>query len=321
MGAQILADSLSPDGVRLTTFQLTYPRIIHAEMMTHRVFSRNAASSRAIPVKKMIASVMDEPYVPMSWGKNQKGMQAGEEVDADARGDANDAWLSARDAAVEYAKELLDVGIHKQLTNRLLEPFLWYTAIFTATEWSNFFHLRNNAAAHPDIATIAAMMQELYEELEPTPLRYGDWHLPLVSKEERFNTSRYLAAGIHGGATQADIDKAVQELVKISVGRCARVSYLTHEGKRDPQADIDLHDRLLKSGHMSPFEHVARPATPEDAYTATVKLADVKLTRKNQGDGGTLFHVSPEDQWHGNFRGFVQYRKTIPNESDIMGSK
>lgn len=272
--AKILADSISPDGVRLTTFEVTFPRIVLAEFNTHRMFSRNSASSRAIPVKKLIERVQGDPYIPTSWGKNQKGMQAGEDVPLSEQAFSRDVWLHARDNAVNDALLLLDSGIHKQITNRLLEPFMWHTVIVTATDWANFFHLRNNEMAHPDIQIPARMMQELYESQEPTFVDHDNWHLPLW--------------GFEGD------DAWWADAPKISVGRCARVSYLTHDGKRDPAADIDLHNRLLTSGHMSPFEHVAKP----------------------MGPGGIAIH--PGALYSGNFRGWVQYRKTIPGEADML---
>jgi len=301
--AKILADSLSPDGVRLTTFEVTFPRIILSEFNTHRQFSRNSASSRAIPVEKMIKRVMEDPYVPSSWGKNQKGMSADENIYGLGAENALSAWYNARDSAIRYARKLLEIGVHKQLTNRLLEPFMWHTVICTSTEWVNFFHLRNNAQAHPDIQTIAKMMQVLYESpLELRKLNYGEWHLPLVQRTEDMH------ALFDAGLAQVDnADSLIDELlVKISVARCARVSYLTHDGKRDIQADLNLYDKLLTSGHLSPFEHVARPvkvfAGPDvndDAYRVVF-------------DGA-------HNPWCGNFRGWVQYRKLIPNESDILG--
>lgn len=313
--AKILADSMSPDGVRLTTFEITFPRIILAEFNTHRVFSRNSASSRAIPVEKMIKQVQENPYVPSSWGKNQKGMQAGEELSEDSALVATSDWLGARDAAVAKAKSLLITGVHKQLTNRLLEPFMWHTVIVTATEWSNFFHQRNNVMAHPDIQRIAAMMQELYETEEPKPLQYGRWHLPLVDWVADMCALRDLdlICADHDGY---QIDEM---LAKISVGRCARVSYLTHDGKRDLEADIRLHDELLQNGHMSPFEHVARPATVDDDATCVTHLTKVELDISDHLSG--TLSVAPKKQWHGNLCGWVQYRKMIPNESDILRSQ
>lgn len=239
--ARILADSLSPDGARLVTFELTYPRIIHAEMMTHRVFSRNAASSRAIPVEKMIRLVNENPYIPSSWGKNQKGMQAGEDLPQEAAEQATQEWLKARDLAVGQAQKLLDLGLHKQLTNRLLEPFQWYTALFTGSEWDNFFHLRCHKDAHPDIRMLAEKMRDEFTSSTPKALDYNEWHMPLIFDDD------YDDAILENPTNPL----AVQEkLCKISVGRCARVSYLTHDGKRDHSKDIELYDRLFVGGHM-----------------------------------------------------------------------
>lgn len=312
-GAQIHADSLSPDGVRLTTMEITFPRYILAEMNTHRMLSKSSASSRAIPVDKMLKRVMDDPYVPTVWGKNQKGMQAEVEVDAETAEKAKMNWLELRSEAVWKATRLLELGIHKQITNRLLEPWLWHTCIVTGTEWSNFFHLRNNPAASPDFQTIAAMMQELYEELEPEKVDYDDWHMPLVGPED------YDAAWEQGLAQKAgDSEALTQLLVKVSVARCARVSYLTHDGKRDLQADLDLHDRLLESGHCSPFEHAARPMTDDDVKSLDVHVARVTGFTDTEAYRGP---VRRYNRWAGNLRGWVQYRKLIPHEADILAPR
>lgn len=310
--AKILAHSVTPDGVPLVSVELRYPRIIHAEMMTHRMFSRNAASSRAIPVEKMIQSVMDNPYIPSEWGKNQKGMQAEELLGEKFAEMARSRWLRARDHAVVDAEHLLNLGVHKQLTNRLLEPFLWYTAIYTATETSNFFNLRDHVDAHPDIRIIAKKWRDAMEASTPRELKYGEWHLPLIQAGEPVDWDN-----------PQDGQLSDAECIQVSVGRCARVSYLTHDGKRDPQADIDLHDRLLKSGHLSPFEHVARPANNDDwkpqndALRGPVRYApDIQI--KDVGDGPYAW-LPPEKQWHGNLRGWVSYRKMIPHEDDILG--
>lgn len=264
--AKILADSVSPAGHRLTTFELTYPRIIHAEMMTHRVFSRNAASSRAIPAAKLIQAVIDNPFVPEAFTENRPGMTACNFV-TDQKS-ARNSWLGARDRAVFSALELCELNVHKQHVNRLLEPFQWYTAIFTGTDWANFLALRTHADAQPEIQRLAFLVQGALEANAPEPYGYGDWHAPLLP----------------------DIDELweaypIGDIKKISAGRCARVSYLTHDGKRDPQADIELCDRLIASGHMSPLEHVATPS----------------------------YH--PED-W-ANLRGWAQMRRFIPNEANF----
>lgn len=279
--ARVLADSVF-EGSRLTTLEVTFPRIVLAEVNTHRRFSRNSASSRAIPVEKMIRMVQESPYVPGEWGSNQKGMQAGEELSPERIEQARNGWLSARDAAVAHAQQLLELGLHKQLTNRLLEPFMWHTAIISSTEWDNFFHLRCHPAAHPDIRITAEKMQAAIRLSAPEALRIGQWHLPLIFKEDREVAESFFSPM----SSEAEYWGLLQ---KISVGRCARVSYLTHDGRRDLQADVQLHDSLLVNGHMSPFEHVARPWT----------LAD--------------------DPDTGNFDCWVQYRKTIPQEWDRLG--
>ncbi len=292
--AKILADSISPDGVRLTTFEVTMPRIVLAEFNTHRMFSRNSASSRAIPVKKMLKRVMEDPYVPSTWGKNQKGMQAGDRVDENMANLAKATWLGARQQAVNCVEVLLKLGIHKQLTNRLLEPFMWHTVIVTATEWSNFFNLRNNEMAHPDIQKPAALMQALYEGNAPRKLDYSEWHLPLIHDEDWLLARKLPFL----------FSELAQALVKISCARCARISYLTHDGKRDLEKDLELYDRLLQPGHMSPFEHAARP------------LQDTDFNKF-----GLPSHEFPKQKhktFLGNFRGWVQHRKEIPGEADIL---
>lgn len=276
---KIIADSVSRAGDRLTTMEVTFPRIILAEFNTHRVFSRNSASSRAIPLATQLERITQDPFVPEYWGKLQAGMQANEVVDDTAAFRAQVEWMDACSEAVAFAGRLNKLGIHKQLTNRLLEPFMWHTVIVTATEWSNFFALRNNSMAQPEIHTIAAMMQEAYDSGEPDFVDSGKWHLPLIQPDEL------------GGD--------IETLKKVSAGRCARVSYLTHDGVRDQSKDVELYGRLTSSGHMSPLEHVATPA----CYETSSGEAD-ELEWKSSG-------------FIGNFRGWKQLRKFIPHENDF----
>lgn len=335
--AQIIADSMSPDGVRITSIVATYPRIIHAEVMTHRVFSRNAASSRAIPIEKMLQKVEEDPYVPTEWGANQKGMQAGELLTGAAAEKARSNWLIARDHAVTQARALLDTGVHKQLTNRLLEPFLWYTCLITATEWDNFFNLRCHPDAHPEIRKIAELMREEMRSHCPRQLEYGQWHLPFVDFDR---DSEALGLDPHKQA-----EEAREALKGISSGRSARISYETHDGVRDVSKDVELHDRLLASGHMSPFEHPARPMTEEELmghchWTLeleggervtekrppwNVPQVDTEGLTEEQGywqwaDGRRIVRHHGWTAFCGNFNGWVQYRKTIPGESNVLGS-
>lgn len=270
--AQVIADSRSPHGVRLTTMQITMPRIVLAEFNTHKMFSRGSQSSRARPLAKTIADVLADPFVPEEWGANQSGMQAGAALDG-ALADAADAeWRAALADAVRHAERLGQIGVHKQLANRLLEPFMAHTVLVSATEWRNFFALRVHPDAQPQIQRAARLALEQYLASTPVELDYGQWHLPLLSDDER---------------PLAATDPAFW--LKVSTGRCARVSYLTHQGVRDTAADVELYDRLLTSRHMSPFEHPARPLRPAEG-----------------GAGG----------WSGNFRGWHQHRKDIAHEAD-----
>ncbi len=239
--AKVIADSLSiPGGVRLTTIQATMPRIILAELNTHRNFSRNSASSRAIPVEKRIQAVLDNPFVPAAFGANKAGMQAGADLDAEVNERSRLEWLTARNNAVDSAKFLAEWGVHKQWANRLLEPFSWTTVVITATEWENFFNQRCSSMAQPEIREIAERTRRAMAESVPRRLGNGEWHLPYVQPAELYE----------------DVDD-MNYFVRLSTARCARVSYLTQEGKRDTAADIALYDRLYASKHLSPFEHPA----------------------------------------------------------------
>ena len=293
--AKVLADSLSPDNVRLTTMEVTFPRIVLAEFNTHRMFSRNSASSRAIPVKKMLERVINDPFLPVYWGKNQKGMQASEELSPEAKALALEQWLLARDNAVNVVKVLQEphIDLHKQIANRLLEPFLWHTVIVTSTEWENFWGLRCNKEAQPEIRIIAEMMRWEYNASVPMHLSFDQWHLPLVSEQHELYDAGY----------------DTNDLCRISVGRCARVSYLTHDGKREPEADVQLCERLWSSGHMSPGEHVARPMTRDDGEKILHKMAPVSVD---------VLDIDVRNIFAGNFRGWVQMRKEMPCEDNFL---
>src|SRR5215469_16907494 len=183
--ARVLLDSRSPAGVRLVTLEVTFPRFVLSEFNTHRVLSRNSASSRAIPTSKLIERVESDPVLPLAWGRNQKGMSASDVLTDEEEEDAKRIWLSARDAAVEHARKLMELKVHKQELNRVLEPFLWHTVIVTATEWDNFFTLRCAPNAQPEIRAAALKMREAMEGSKPSPVPYGEWHLPLVLDDER----------------------------------------------------------------------------------------------------------------------------------------
>lgn len=248
--AKIIADTICA-GARITTMQLRYPRFVHAEFMTHRVFSRNASSSRAIPVERLIQDVIVDPAVPIHWGKNEPGMQAREEHDAPVvfRYDsvcAEDAWLRARDVAIDAARRYAKAGYHKQVVNRLLEPFSHINVVVTATDWENFFELRDHEDAQPEIQVLARAMRIAMADSEPTDERI---HLPYCSNEDY--SQLVMEFGFLGVELAA---------MKVSAARCARVSYLTHDGKVPLlAADLGLYERLAGGVpfHASPLEHQA----------------------------------------------------------------
>lgn len=299
--ARVILDSIGPNNVRLTTFEVTIPRIVLAEFNTHRMFSRNSASSRAIPVEKMLKRVQDDPFIPSYWGKNQKGMQAEEELSPEAQDIARRKWRGAKENARISAEELLEIGVHKQLTNRLIEPFMWHTIVFTATELENFYALRANKMAQPEIRIPAEMLIAAFEESTPMRLEAGEWHLPFVTNYDL----RRLATGTWAWEGVAPLEPAKVDWpfwCKVSAARCARVSYLTHEGKRDLSADIARHDDLVSNGHMSPLEHPAMALTTKQWKALANAMAVEWIERRVPV---------------GNFWGWHQYRKTIENEHNF----
>jgi thymidylate synthase ThyX len=178
--AKIILDSISPDRERITTFELEFPRFILSEFNTHRMLSRNTASSRAIPTSKMLELIKDNPALPISWGKNQPGMQASEELGTQDQDRALHTWLRARDSACLHTGILAELGVHKQLANRLVEPFQMVKTVCTATCWENFWSLRDHELAQPEFRELAHQMHQLYLNNQPTPVGYYSWHLPYV---------------------------------------------------------------------------------------------------------------------------------------------
>lgn len=237
---KIIADSISEAGYRLTTFQLEYWRGIHGELLTHRMLSRSASSSRATPVEKMIKQVRERPAGPIHWGANQKGMQAFKEV-TDPE-EAKALWIEAANAAADQAEKLLALGLHKQVANRVLEPFQYMQTVVTATDWANFFSLRCHKDAQPEFRVLAEEMREQLHTNTPDKVGKYGWHLPYLRED--------------------DADLPINTKIACCIARCARVSYMNHDGSTTTvEQDMDLYKRLLGSEprHASPAEHVARP--------------------------------------------------------------
>lgn len=280
---KIIADSIYGDKDRITTFEIEYPRFIHAELMTHRLFSRNAASSRAISISKMINNVQASPAHPLVWGLDQKGMQAKDTHDSPAS--CLYSWRKAMESAVFHARALQKLGLHKQIVNRVLEPFQVMKTVVTATEFDNFFWLRCHTDAQPEIEILARAMHKAFEESEPNVLYGRDWHTP-------YFRDGYWAYG-------EETTTPLEDALKISSSCCAQVSYLVLDDSLEKAYAI--YDKLVDSEpvHASPFEH---PATPCLAYKEYW----------SEQEGTT--HIDREGNiWSGNLKNWVQYRQLIDN--------
>lgn len=277
---KIVADSLIDLGLnqysnntRLTTFIVKFPRMINAEMLRHRALSFNSASSRAIPIERINSAVRDNPAHPIHWGAAQKGMQAETELDdtdpcwlipgrtqGTTRDLAKFLWSSARDAALHFSNELNEIGAHKQIANRLTEPFQCITLIISGVFWENFFALRASEYAQPEFKHLAYMMLEEYNKSIPEIKK------PITDHQLPYNFAKLPLESLHAPFIDQIPDSVSSEdKIKIAVARCARLSYMTHDNKLDIDADLQLYDRLVTAGHMSPTEHIAA-ATPGHLY-------------------------------------------------------
>jgi hypothetical protein len=285
--AKIIADTVNPDvpESRITTFEVYAPRYLLAEVNTHGVIAKSAASSRAIPVKKRIEMVRNEPWVPDVFGKNRPGMQSVEALDDAAQVEARKIWNFAIQDAIKHAEALKETDVHKQFANRVLEPYTYYSGVMTGTEWDNFWWLRISEDADPGFKVLATKMKEAYDASVPVAREY---HLPYVSEED-LNT--YLKWGIE--------TKPVT-LLKVSSARCARVSYVSLEtGKPSTlEEDLQLIEKLTKptGAHLSPFDHAA--------MADHIVIADDEYYWRN-----------PEA--HGRFWGWVPYRNVLEQDLGI----
>lgn len=281
--AVIIADSISEQGCRVTTFEITCHRFVLAEFNTHRVISRNSASSRAIPVSKQIRRIEENLALPVAWPSEQSGMQGGEALSPEEQKELEVIWAEAAEDTILFVDLLVEKGLHKSVTNRLLEPFMWHTIVCTSTAWENFFAQRCSPLAQPEIRAVAELMRGVYEASTPKLVHEGQWHLPYIQDEEWEDPS-------------LDLDA----MTKISAARCARVSYLTQDGVRDHSKDLELYDRLIgaRPMHASPLEHVCTPAK---------NMHKVNIFRT----GKSLELTLPK---YGNFLGWHQLRYDVEAE-------
>ena len=283
ISAKVIKDSVSPDGVRLTTLEVVMPRYMLAELATHRVFSKNASSSRAIPTARASAAVESQIVMPVRWGKNQSGMQPSlENLEGDDLAIAEAIWTNAANVCLDASRALAALGLHKQWSNRPLEWFGTIRLVLTSTKWGNFFNLRDHPAAQDEIHYLSHDIKEALNGSTPQHLRYGQWHIPYVSDEELLQLTS-------------------EEALKVSSARCARSSYKTTEGVTSTLSeDLKLFERL-KAGvgeeeedpfHASPTEHQGRPARYWENFADKT----------------------------GNLHGWVQYRKVVENVAGLSSN-
>lgn len=328
ISAEIVADSLSSvDGTRITTFVIEYPRIIHSEIMTHRMFSRNAASSRAIPIGRVIQQIQENCAMPVAWGANQAGMQAEKECTTPVKVKILDetdsfderlsfyinevpvaarrAWKMASNDAIKYAQAFSDAGYHKQIANRLLEPFQMMRTIVTSTDYENFFHLRCHKDADPTIQELANCMREAYQKNEEEGLvellDVGEWHTPFVHHYRGVDGLSYGLSvwdeEIEGW--KLDQELTLEEALKVSSSCCAQVSFRKLDTSLEKA--ISIYDKLVNSKpvHASALEHCATPIDYDFFQSKSWPKGITHLDRNG-------------NYYSGNFKSFIQYRQLIP---------
>ena len=339
--AKIIAHSKSSvTGKEIITWELVYPRFIHSEFLTHRLFSRNAASSRAIPVAKMLEMVREHPAMPVRFGANQAGMQdkgvdhdglvyckglvhpeligvqgcptSLEEAIAKAHVPADEAWFLAAHNASEFAESFANAGYHKQVANRLIEPFQWMKTVMTATEDDNWFWLRDHNDADPTIHALASVMWEAKQNSVPTVLEPGEWHLPYVTARRQ----HWRTEGDFGPMMYWDFRSGTMLTLKqakaVSASCCAQVSYRKLDDTLEKAQMV--YQRLVGSEpvHASPFEHQATPMEATNKWDCTDDGVNVPKMPWTWEEGIT--HIDRKNNfWSGNFKNWIQHRQLIPD--------
>lgn len=298
--AKVIADSVCPEGVRMTTMEIEYPRFILAELNTHRMLSKNSASSRAIPVQAMHDFIRANPAMPVSWGKNQPGMKASEELTGSESKNAIHIWNQAKDDALHWADALAHkLGVHKQIANRITEPWMTMKTVISGTEWRNFFHLRNHADAQPEIKALAEAMTVAYTTHLPVPLKPGEWHLPYIT------TAQYVPTGELQYFDENFNRLSLEDAKIISASCCAQVSYR----KNDPgfTKAFRIWEQLIENDpvHASPIEHQATP----------MNIDSMSRFEPETWEAGVSHVSANSDLWSGNLRGWIQHRKLIEKEA------
>lgn len=298
--AKVIADSIGPTGIRITTMEIEYPRFILAELNTHRMLSKNSASSRAIPVQAMHEQITQNPAEPVFWGKNQPGMQAAEELTGDDLYMSKYYWDAAKSAAIRFAKAMSERGLHKQIANRGTETWMMMKTVITGTEYSNFYWLRDHSDAQPELRELARKMYKAHTESKPRQLEPGEWHLPYVW------TCRDIIGNIYYRDSHGE-ELSLEDAIVVSASCCAQVSYRKNDDSLEKARRI--YNQLINSkpAHASPVEHQATPMP--------LRYLGREDTGRKYWPKGISHQCQDGSYWSGNLQGWVQYRKTLDGEA------
>lgn len=308
--AKVICDSISQEGIRITTLELDYPRFIHAELMTHRMLSKNCSSSRAIPISTMAQQILENMAIPEFFGANQSGMQSEKEIQFPNL--AKKLWISCGRGAVEDSKTLSeDLKLHKQISNRVTEPFQMIKVLVTATEWDNFFNLRIEKSAQPEIAILAYKIYMAMEESKPTEIKAGEWHLPYIERkfDVKGDIHYYLSSG-----EEVDLETAK----KVSASCSAQTSYRKND--ESVEKAVKIFDMLINAEvkHSSPFEHLATPIkqalhieTVDFDTNGSVNVSQIPET----WELGLTHSDRNGNLWCGNLKCWISYRHRFVSDN------
>lgn len=318
ISVKVLADSISEKGDRITSFELEYPRFLHCELMTHRVLSKNSSSSRAIPIGSMIDYTMNNMAMPVFWGKKKKGMQATEEINPEV---AKFLWVESFQNAVQSLKKMDEVLLHKQIANRILEPFQMMKVVLTGTDFDNFFNLRFHTDTLPEFVMLVDKMYKAMDESIPNTLRAGEWHLPYVhiSQTENPEDTYYFVydgntSGSETSGYNYEIRLTLEEAKKWSTSHCASVSYRTEQ--LSEKGVEGIFDMLVQADvvHSSPLEHQATPIKLPN-WSMDGRL-DVNLIDDIETWEEGITHLKRSGELcSGNLTGYIQHRHLIQNNT------
>lgn len=298
---KVIADSIAANGKRMTTFELVYHRYVHSEFLTHRALSKNASSSRAVPLKTAAEHVAENPAIPVHWGKNQPGMQSKEQLSGIELSAAQELWQKSIETAIDTAGQLQQLNAHKQWAARVLEPYQLIKVVVSGTDWDNLLWLRDDEEAQPEIEELARCIQIAFDTNIPVKLYHGEWHLPYIDT--------YRDPLMDDALHYLDADGnplSLEDAKKISASSCAQVSYRRLNDSKEKA--LEIYNKLFsgRKPHCSPLEH---QSTPIDLSIPGVNLPwDTKTWESG------ITHVRKDGTLcSGNLAGWIQYRQTLPN--------